>query len=118
MCKTEVEELIETINSLTKIYDFRNNTEVSLFIESNPFLVQLLRQAHAKIRQTFGDSKPIVLEVIKDYDSEDGDELFALVQTNLPPQEARSKLKRLDREWWSEASRQAKCQMNIDIEYV
>ncbi len=88
------------------------------FLDAHPFLVPLLMEAHGKIEKHFGPFPDVVLEVVTDPEAENDRELFALVQTDLSPDEALHRLDRLDQEWWLEASLQARCLLNIDVEYT
>ena len=93
---------------------------VSYYLEMHPFLVPLLRDLEVKIRQYFEVDSLLVLEVVNDFESgsEEGDELFAMIPTTLPPESALQRLWRLDEEWWLEASRRGPHRMCINIKYV
>ena len=106
------------LQTLEQLYTFRRPEEVSEFLRDHSFLVPLLLEAHGKIEQYFGSSSEVILEVITDPEAEDDHELFALVPTNLSPDEALSHLDRFDQEWWLDASSQAHCLLNIDLEYT
>lgn len=106
------------IQSLEQLYIFRRPEEVSEFLEAHPFLVPLLEEARGQIAQYFGPSSEVVLEVVTDPEAENDRELFALVQTTLSADEALPGLDRLDQEWWLDASDQAHCLLNIDVEFV
>jgi len=101
-----------------QLYTFRRPSEVLEFLNAHPFLVPPLMEAHGKIAQYFGPFPDVVLEVVTDPEAENDRELFALVQTDLSPDEALHRLDRLDQEWWLEASLQARCLLNIDVEYT
>lgn len=99
-----------------QLYIFRRRNEVISFLWAHLFLVPLLLEAHGKIAECFGPAPEVVLEVVTDPEVENDRELFALVRTNLSPSEALYRLDRLDQEWWLEASLQARCLLNIDVE--
>ncbi len=99
------------------LYDFRRPREVSTFLQAHPFLLPLLVEAHEKIAEYFEPSTKPILEVITDPESEDGRELFVLVPTHDTPEEALSRLERLDQEWWLDVLPQALGKMTIDVEY-
>ena len=93
---------------------------VSHYLDKHCFLVPLLREVDVKIRQYFDVDSPLTMEVVQDFESgsEEGDELFAMIPTTLPPEEALQRLWQLDEEWWLEASHRGRHRMNIGIEYV
>jgi hypothetical protein len=99
-------------------YSLRVGGGVRSFLERHSFLVPLLLQTSAKIREFFGSSSKIVLEVSLDPDDGTYRELWARVQTRLAPSDALSALTRFDEEWWLEASASSNNLLNINLEYV
>ncbi len=106
------------LQSLSQFYIFRRPEEVSQFLSIYPFLAPLLMEAYGRIREHFGQQSQVVLEVVTDPDRDDDQELFALVQTDLSPDDAWSCLERFDQEWWLDTSSQAHCLLNIDVEHI
>jgi hypothetical protein len=106
------------LQALEQRYTFRRPEEVMEFLQAHPFLVPLLEEARGQIRQYFGPSPEVVLEVVTDPEAENDRERFALVQTTLAADEALCCLDRLDQEWWLDASDQAHCLLNIDVEFI
>ena len=103
---------------LTELFRFRGEQEVKAFLDKHDDLAPLLIEATAPIRRLFGEKTPVVLEVFRDPEAEeDESELFALIQTNLPVEEARGLRAQLDEEWWLENSARADCRLNIDVEF-
>ena len=110
----------DTVSSLARTFAFGDEQAVSHYLDKHPFLVPLLWEVDIKIRQYFDVDSPLILEVVKDFESgwEEGDELFAMIPTTLPPAEARQRLRRFDENWWLEASRRGQHRMSINIRYV
>jgi len=106
------------IQPLEQLYTFRRPEEVIEFLQAHPFLVPLLEEARSQIARYFGLSPKVILEVVTDPEAENDRELFALVQTTLAADEALCCLDRLDQEWWLDASDQAHCLLNIDVEFI
>lgn len=106
------------IEQLAKAYQFKDYSEVRAFLNSNAFLIPLLREAHYRIKSQFGFDTEIVLEIFTDPESKDSRKLFALIFTALPVDEALERLKRLDQEWWLDTITRAKERLSIDVEYV
>lgn len=98
-------------------YDFRRPPEVSSFLQAHPFLLPLLVEAHEKVTEYFEPSTKPILEAITDPEAEDSQELFVLIPTHDTPEEALSRLDRLDQEWWLDVLPQARGKMTIDVEY-
>ncbi len=108
----------ERIELLAELYQFKDYVAVATFLRESPFLAGLLLEAYERIKGHFGSDTQVALEVLTDPEVENSRELFALVRTRLSPDEALSRLNRLDEEWWLEASFQACCRLNIDVEYI
>ena len=110
----------DTVSSLARTFTFGDEQAVSHYLDRHPFLVPLLWEVDVKARQYIDVVSPLILEVVKDFESgsEEGDELFAMIPTTLPPESALQRLWRLDEEWWLEASRRGPHRMCINIKYV
>lgn len=104
--------------SLRPLYSFRRSDEVAAFLKDHPFLVTLLLEARVQITKYFGSEADVALEVITDPGSVSDRQLFALVRTNLSPDEALIELERLDQEWWLAAMDNAQGHLGIDVEFV
>lgn len=99
------------------LYDFRRPREVSAFLQAHPFLFPLLVEAHGKIAEYFEPSTKPILEANTDPEAEGSQELFVLIPTHDTPEQALSRLDRLDQEWWLDVLPQAHGKMTIDVEY-
>ena len=106
------------IQSLSRIYQLRGDRTVTDFIRENTILLELLFESNQKIREYFGSDVQVILELLVDPEAGDYRELFALVLTELKPEEALERLEKLDNEWWLEVSLLAKGLLNIDVEYI
>lgn len=103
---------------LESIYVFRGVALVKSFLEKNVFLAPLLLEVNSKLRQYFGMSSTIALELSVDPENGRHQELWARVQTELEPAEAMPLLTRFDDEWWLAASAYSKNLFNIKLEYL
>jgi len=106
------------IQVLEEFYQFRDHTAISSFLRGNQFLIDLLFEAYYKIQDVFGRNTQVALELFADPEGEAAEELFVLIMTGLSPDEAASALGSLDEEWWLEASSEARCLLNLDVEMV
>ena len=101
------------IESLEKLYTFREKTEVLDFLEKHPFLIPLLLEAHPHIRQHFPES-PLFLEYVPDPEIDDP-QLVVYVVTNLDPEEA---LDRMDLfyDWWVKVPNRGQSKMYVSLD--
>ncbi len=99
------------------VYKMEDPVAVSLFLREHSFLVNVLLEAFPKLETYFGAGSSVILRVIEEPDAPSEAELFAMVQTTLPPVEALGRLKSFDKEWWLEVSPQADCKLNFSIEF-
>lgn len=107
----------EQIRSLQSLYTFRKPSMVTQFLESHPFLIPLLFEACGQILRHFAP-KPRFLEVVADSEAREDRELYALIETSLPPDEALERLDRFDKEWWLAAMDRAQCKLSFDVEFL
>lgn len=109
-----------TTDDVATLYLFREPDEVRRFLTTYPFLVPLLVEARQIIAQHFPPGTPVALDLLYDREtgSEDDTELFALVQTNLAPEETRPRFDRFRDEWWLGNFRRAKDRLEFSVWYV
>jgi hypothetical protein len=104
------------VQPLEQLYDFRKPIEVSHFLEVNPFLVPLLREAYIHIRRYFPSSE-LFLEVVADPEAIDEEQLVVFVAVNHDPDEASEALNRLDEHWWLDSVERAQDKLCITLEF-
>ena len=116
MASTAPTIIPQSIDELTSLYAFREPDEVVRFLNAYPHVIPLLNEAWPHIVRHFGPETPVILEVVPDRESEreDDDELFALIETELPPEEAGPLLARFD-EWWLANLRRAKHRLEFTL---
>ena len=112
-----VQALERKIHILEKFYIFGEPMVVTGFLMGNPFLVDLLFEAHSKIRKHFGPQANTCLEVVADPETEDSQKLVAYVQTPLNAPDAINRLHELDEEWFLDAKDQVGEVFLIHVEF-
>jgi hypothetical protein len=105
------------LERLEWLYILRRRSEVIKFLMDNIFLLPLLQEAYERIRNYFGKSAQIFLEIITDPEVTGDQELVIFIRTNLSLDEAFKKLEQLDREWWLDAPTNAREKLCIDVEF-
>ena len=103
---------------LQQIYRFEQPLGVAEFLKAHPFLVNILLEAYPKVTAVFGEGVMATLRLLDEPDFPCESELFGVIQTDLPPEEALRRLNALDEEWWLEASPRARSRLNFTVEYV
>ncbi|MFQ6057937.1 MAG: hypothetical protein ACE5MB_03525 [Anaerolineae bacterium] len=106
------------IQSLEQLYSFRRQPEILQFLETHPFLVPLLAEAHSKIGDYFGPSPQVILEVVTDPEAKSLTKMFGYIVSGLIPEEAGRRLQRLDRDWFLKQLPRVKGLLNFDVEFV
>lgn len=101
-----------------RAFEFRDEQKVRSFLSQNQYLISLIMEGKERIRDEFGTSARLILEVVTDPDSEHEEELFVQIRTALSIEQASEALKRLDERWWLKASLLARCKLNFDVEVV
>jgi hypothetical protein len=104
------------VEQLTKLYTFDDDALVTNFLRENPFLLNLLIDAHEKIQGYFGSDVQVTLEVFTDPEAEDSQQLFALIHTDLSLEEEENRLEKLYDEWWLDTLTATRCKLVITVE--
>lgn len=112
-----IEYLHREVTLLSRLYNIRREPEVFKFLEDKPSLISLVLEAHERIRDYFGSSTELVLEVITDPEATEDYELVIFVRTNLSPDDASRMLEQLDEEWWLDASEDTNEKLCIHVEF-
>jgi hypothetical protein len=86
------------IESLEQLYRLRERSQVLEFINKHPFLLPVLLEAPAEIRQYFPDSQ-LFLEVVPDAEIPDWVHLVLSILMTLEPNDAVARLNQLDNDW-------------------
>jgi hypothetical protein len=105
------------LQSLDQLYTSRRPEEVSQFLNTHPFLIPLLVEAHDRIGDYFGPQPQVVLEVVTDPEVDGLVEMFGYIVTPLTPEEAGKRLRQFDREWFLLQVPRAKGLLNFDVEF-
>jgi len=112
-----IEYLHREVTLLSRLYNIRRESEVFKFLEDKPSIISLVLEAHERIRDYFGSSTELVLEVITDPEATEDYELVIFVRTNLSPDDAFRMLEQLDEEWWLDASADMNEKLCIHVEF-
>lgn len=91
------------------------DAEVDAYLQKRPFLLPVLVELHGQVQKYFGPNTQIVLEVVTDPEGDGERELFAIVQSALPPDEADDRLDRLDHEWWLDQLDRTRGGLTVDV---
>ena len=112
-----IEYLHREVTLLSRLYNLRGESEVFKFLEDKPSIISLVLEAHERIRDYFGSSTELVLEVITDPEATEDYELVIFVRTSLSPDDAFRMLEQLDEEWWLDASEDTNEKLCIHVEF-
>ncbi len=99
-------------------FRLRDEARVRAFLGEHPQLVPLSLEVHDAAPRYMGPETAIPLEVVSDPEAKNAEELYALVQTRLAPDQALDKLHEFDRHWWIERVPRAGGKLTVIVEYV
>ena len=99
-------------------YEVKDTARVSEFLYENQFLMNLLAEIPWQIRQYFGNSPRLKLEILSEHDFHASKELWISILTKLSAEEALPFLDKFDEEWWLENMDRANHKLNITLEFV
>jgi hypothetical protein len=103
---------------LEHAFDFVGADVVRRFIQSNPSLVPLLREAHDEIATSFGVDTRTALVVVRDPEEEGSGTLYAFIQTADDPEIALNRLESFNDTWWRTAVGLDAVPLHFALEYV
>jgi len=103
---------------VSDLYSFRDRTEVRAYLELHGEVLPVLVEAYSHIQAHFGSGTPVVLTVISEPADRQSAELFALISTSLPVEQALAAMRRFDEEWWLDVPEHQTGALNFDIEFV
>ncbi len=105
----------EAVTELVLKYNIRSPKVLDFLKEHETLVSFLIEDAYSKIREYF-PTEELVLDVLTDPETNEKI-LIAFIRTDLSPEDALSKLEKLDEDWWlSAASRVEK--LCIHLEFV
>lgn len=84
------------------------------YASDHPGLIPVLSEAPAAIQRVFGPA-PLVLDLVVDPE-EAWEELFIVIVTTRPVDQALSQLRQLDANWFADAARRANFTVNVTVE--
>lgn len=107
-------------------FELRDAPRVRQYVADHPHLLPPILESMEIVPRYFDLDRRMVLEITDDPEEEsaESEELFLLIPTELEPEEAGARLKRLDDDWWEDwlavfANTSAwTFPMHIDVEYV
>lgn len=112
-------DALDTLTSIEQVYAFRDGPAIRAFLGAHPDVLGLLAEAEGRIASVFPSRRPIALEVLHDHEDEGEEgELFAVVATELDPEEALARMAELRRSWLVDAVRRGQGRFNVAVEYV
>lgn len=105
------------LRTLERLYILRGRSEVIKFLVDNPFLFPFLQEAYEQIRNYFGNSAQVVLEVVTEPEVVGEQELVIFIRTNLSPDKVFEKLEQLGEDWWLDTPFNVLEKLCIDVEF-
>lgn len=107
---------LEQINVLAREYEIRNPPEVAEFLSENAFLLDLLEEIPAQIRQVFGDEQNLRLEFFLDPEDANYHRLSIGIPTKTKAEKSSLLLQKFDENWWFANERKSRSKILIDLE--
>jgi hypothetical protein len=86
---------------LESLYDFRNPTEIKGFLVHHRPLIPVLKEAYSVVEEFFGNGVSVALEVVKDPETANMEQLFGYIKVDpFSPEEALGRLGAFDDAWF------------------
>jgi hypothetical protein len=98
------------------LFSMGDAVAVRRHLNRHPALVPLLIEARRAIPRFFPDTTRVRLDLLTDRDGGDHVDLFAIIQTALPEDQALELLDGFEEEWWLKVAAQGCGQLTFDVE--
>jgi len=106
------------VEILFNLYSLRDRNKVWEYLELHREILSVLVEAYSHIQARFGSGTPVVLSVISEPTNRQSTELFVLISTSLPVEQALAAMCRLDEEWWLNVPEHQTGMLNFDVDFV
>ena len=104
------------VPEIERLYSLRDRADVLRFLQENPFLISLVREAYDPIQKHFPGAK-VFLEFRTDPEDPDDRQLLLSVATDRDASAAVDALERFDHDWWFNAIHRAQGKLCITLGY-
>lgn len=111
------QNIYQALEILTGLYTFKDYFQIANFLGRNLDLIPVLMDCYFQALKCFSSGEILILELFSDREGSSS-ELFVLIPTRQGVKEVRNCLKKLDEDWWIEASAATIGRLNIDVEYI
>jgi hypothetical protein len=105
------------LKEVREVYSTADDKEVTDYLLRNPALPSLLLVAKQYVHTYFEGNASLALQIVHEPELGGWDELFAVISTSLPVDEAMSRLQQLESAWLT-SSVDLKSVVNFDLEFV
>jgi len=95
-----------------------DSSDVPDFLRTHPEVAEGIWESLLPISNLFGGGAPLILRVVHDHDSDDGDRLVVAIQTRLGVDKARALRKQFFRNWWNDRSELLGRYLGFSLEYA
>lgn len=109
---------LEQINVLAREYEIRNPSPVAEFLSENLFLLDLLKEIPAHLREQFGEEQNLILRFFLDPEDPTAHCLHVRVPTKLETGNARELLEKFDEHWWNENEKNSNFKIFVNLDFV
>jgi hypothetical protein len=118
MAVTDNYTISPVIANITANYNYilRREDRVEKFLGRYPFLIELIGEAYGEVRKVF-KIETLYLEVYRDPDSSEYDQLQICIATQNDPVEANRQLDEFDGNWWFSNFQRSQRRLSIVLEY-
>lgn len=110
------EEIVNELSIIQTEFTLRNENVVFDYLIENPFLIPIIYEAKNKIETLFPSSE-IILEVFRDPEETDVQDLFVIIKTDFSMDIAFKKIDTLERTWLFNNQYETNYKLFIDVEF-
>lgn len=104
------------LSQIEATYALPDHDPVVRYLERYAFLIPILVEASEIIPRFFPKGTKVALRLIPDREAMAHEDLFGIIHTSLPPDEALDRLDQLDEAWWLATAVSARGKLTLDVE--
>lgn len=109
---TAIQDSIDLLANLFDVTDYRS---LSSYLRQHPHLFDLLFEVHDRLKSLRPEPE-VMLEIIRDEDSPDEMQLYAVARVPVAAEDAYAMQDDLDAQWWFDAGRRACGKLTLVVE--
>ena len=109
-------QIIKRMNEIEDTYSLNMTADIQMFLITHPVIIDVLLAAYPYLINAFGYPPQIRLEIVRDPEAAQVEQLIAYIITSLPVEQALAHLDQFDERWFLNQVDQVDGNFNFNLE--